>query len=85
MLQGDGPLLFPNLLAVPIEIGGLNTTDLAKFEISLFSGNYRLVRALAYAIGLGFQRVLRHRRTVGTVCTGVVELQTIEKETPIKY
>jgi hypothetical protein len=50
MLKADGNSLFPNLLATAIELGALNTSDLANFDLSQFSGNDRIVRGIAYAI-----------------------------------
>ena len=56
MLQADGHSLYPNLLATAIEVGALNTSDLASLDLSQFLGNDRLVRAIAYAtLHQGFQ------------------------------
>jgi len=49
-LRENGPSLFPHLFAAAIEQGGISTSDLATFDISMFSGNDRLVRAVSYAI-----------------------------------
>jgi hypothetical protein len=50
VLKADGNTHFSNLLATAIELGALNTSDLANFDLSRFSGNDRLVRSIAYAI-----------------------------------